>query len=151
MRHCAILIGAGDVTGAEAALQEGFVFVEQSGERFWLAELHRLDGQVALKRPERDQTRAEACFLQAIDIARRQEARMLELRAATDLARLWRDIGSDRDPRALLEPILAVIEGGENTRDVRNARALLAELVCSASIVQRAGADFLPIAAGPLC
>jgi hypothetical protein len=54
---------------------------------------------------------------------------LLELCAATDLARLWRDIGSDRDPRALLEPILAAIEGGETTRDVRNARALLAELV----------------------
>ncbi len=119
---------AGDVTGAEAALQEAFAFVEQSGERFWLAELHRLDGQLALKRPEPDRARAEACFLKAIDIARSQEARLLELRAATDLARLWRDTGSPNDPRALLEPILAAIEGGETTRDVRNARALLAEI-----------------------
>ena len=92
---------AGDVTGAEAALQEAFAFVEQSGERFWLADLHRLDGQIALKRPEPDRARAEACFLQAIEIARSQEARMLELRAATDLARLWRDTGSpQRSPRA---------------------------------------------------
>jgi predicted ATPase len=120
---------AGDANGAEAALQEAFAFVEQSAERFWLADLHRLEGQIALKRPAPDSARAEACFLQAIDIARSQEARMLELRAATDLARLWRDIGSGDDPRALLEPILAAIEGGENTRDVRNARALLAELV----------------------
>jgi predicted ATPase len=123
------LLMTGDVMGAEAALQEAFDFIDQSGERFWLAELHRLDGQVALKRPEPDRARAEACFLQAIEIARSQEARLLELCAATDLARLWRDIGSDRDPRALLEPILAAIEGGETTRDVRNARALLAELV----------------------
>ena len=122
------LLAAGDVTGAEAALQEGFAFVEQSGERFWLAELHRLDGQIALKRPEPDRARAEACFLKAIEIARSQEARLLELRAATDLARLWRDTGSPNDPRALLEPILAAIEGGETTRDVRNARALLAEI-----------------------
>jgi tetratricopeptide (TPR) repeat protein len=123
------LLMAGDANGAEAALQEAFAFVEQSAERFWLADLHRLEGQIALKRPAPDSARAEACFLQAIDIARSQEARMLELRAATDLARLWRDIGSGDDPRALLEPILAAIEGGENTRDVRNARALLAELV----------------------
>jgi hypothetical protein len=53
---------------------------------------------------------------------------MLELRAATDLARLWRQVGAHNDPRALLEPILAAIEGGETTRDVRNARALLAEI-----------------------
>ena len=65
------LLMAGDVTGAEAALQEAFAFVEQSGERFWLADLHRVEGQIALKRPEPDRTRAEACFLQAIEIARR--------------------------------------------------------------------------------
>ena len=122
------LLVAGDLAGAEAALEDGFAFVEQSGERYWLADLHRLSGQVALKRPEPDRPRAEACFTKAIEIARGQEARLLELRAATDLARLWRETGSDNDPRALLEPILAMIEGGETTRDVRNARALLAEL-----------------------
>ena len=122
------LFVAGDVMGTEATLQEAFEFVELSGERLLLAELHRLDGRVALKRPEPDRAQAEACFLKAIEIARGREARMLELRAATDLARLWRDAGSSNDPRALLEPILATIEGGEGTRDVRNARALLAEI-----------------------
>jgi hypothetical protein len=53
---------------------------------------------------------------------------MLELRAAIDLARLWRDTGLPNDPRALLEPILAQIEGRESTRDVRKARALSAEI-----------------------
>ncbi len=119
---------SGDAAAAEMALQEAFAFVDRSGERFWLADLHRVQGQVALKRPEADRTWAEACFLKAIEIARSQEARMLELRAATDLARLRRDTGSNDDPRALLEPILARIEGGETTRDVRNARALLAEM-----------------------
>ncbi len=122
------LLMADDAAGAEAALQEAFAFVEQSGERCWLAELHRIDGQVALKRSEPDRARVEACFLRAIEIARGQEARLLELRAATDLARLWRDTGSPNDPRALLEPILATIEGGEATPDVRNARALLADI-----------------------
>ena len=121
------LLMAGDATGAEAALKEAIASVEQSGERLWLADLHRVDGRIALKQPEPDRARAEASFLKAIDIAHSQEARMLELRAATDLARLWRDTGSPNDPRALLEPILAVIEGGESTRDVRNARALLAD------------------------
>ena len=122
------LLMAGDAKGADAALREAFAFVEKSGERFWLADLHRVGGQIALKRPEPDRGRAEACFLKAIDIARSQEARLLELRAATDLARFWRDTGSPNDPRTLLEPIVAAIEGGENTRDVRNARALLSEI-----------------------
>jgi predicted ATPase len=123
------LLMAGDLAGAEAALEDGFAFVEQSGEGYWLADLHRLRGQVALKRPEPDRLRAEACFIKAIEIARGQEARLLELRAATDLAQLWRDTSPDSDPRALLEPILAAIEGGETARDVRNARAMLAGLV----------------------
>jgi predicted ATPase len=123
------LLTAGDLAGAEAVLEEGFAFVEQSGERYWLADLHRLCGHVALGRPEPDRLRAEDCFKKAIEVARGQEARLLELRAAADLAQLWRDTGSDSDPRAMLEPILAAIEGGETTRDVRNARAALAGLV----------------------
>jgi tetratricopeptide (TPR) repeat protein len=129
MAHLAqALLTAGEVTGAEAALKEAFAFVEQSGERYWLADLHRVEGRIALERPEPDHPRAAACFLQAIEVAQRQEARMLELRAATDLARLWRDTGSNDDPRMLLEPILAAIQGGENKRDVRYAHALLAEI-----------------------
>jgi predicted ATPase len=122
------MASAGDLAGAEAALSEAFAFVEQSGERFWLADLHRVAGQIALKPPEPDLARAEACFVKAIEVARGQEARLLELRAATDLAQLWRDAGSPNDPRALLEPVLAAIEGGDATRDVRKARALLAEI-----------------------
>jgi predicted ATPase len=87
-----------------------------------------LSGQLALKRPDPDWRGAEACFVKAIEVARRQEACLLELRAATDLARLWRDTKPDSDPGALLAPILAKIEGGETTRDVSAARALLAEL-----------------------
>ncbi len=119
---------AGDIFAAEAALQEAFAFAEQSGERFWLPDLRRVEGRIALKHSTRDLARAEACFHQAMEIARSQEARLLELRAATDLARLWRDTVSPNDPRALLEAILAQIEGGESLRDVRNARALLAEI-----------------------
>ena len=59
--------------GAEAALRT-LTFVERSGERFWLADLHRVDGQIALRRPEPDRARAEACFLKAIEIAHGQRA-----------------------------------------------------------------------------
>ncbi len=122
------LVAAGDVIGAESALQEAFKFSELSGERFLLSDLHRLDGRIALEQPQPERSRAQACFLEAIEIARGQEARLLELRAATDLARLWRDTGSSNDPGLLLEPMLAQIEGGETMRDVRGARALLAEI-----------------------
>ena len=122
------LLATGNVLGVEAALQEAFKFVGLSGERL-LADVHRIAGKLALSRLGSDRARAEVCFLIAIEIARDQGARLLELRAATDLAHLWRDSGSPNDPRPLLEPILAAIEGGENMRDVRHARALLAENV----------------------
>jgi class 3 adenylate cyclase/DNA-binding response OmpR family regulator len=122
------LLAVFDVSGAEAVLQEADQFVKLSGEHFLLSELRRLEGQIALKQPETDRGRAEICFLKSIDIAHGQESRLLELRAVTDLARLRRDTGSPTDLRALLEPILAQIEGGESMRDVRNARALLAEI-----------------------
>jgi predicted ATPase len=118
----------GDLTGAASALQDGFAFVEQSGERYWLADLHRLSGQIALMQTRPDRPRAEACFSKAIEVARGQEARLLELRATTDLTRLWRGSRTDGDLRGLLEPVLAMIEGGETALDVREARALLAEL-----------------------
>jgi class 3 adenylate cyclase/tetratricopeptide (TPR) repeat protein len=122
------LLSSGDRTRAEETLKDALAFVEQSGELFWLADLHRLGGQIALKSSQPDVALAETCFLKAVNIARDQEARLLELRAATDLARLWRDTGSPSDPRALLEPILAATEGGATTQDVRSARALLAEI-----------------------
>ena len=122
------LLAAGDVAGAEDALQEGFQFVERSGERCWLAELNRLNGQAARQRPKQDWVRAETSFLRAIEIARSQEFRLLELRAAIDLARLWHDTSSSNDPRELLEPILTAIEDGETTRSVRAARAYLPDL-----------------------
>lgn len=124
----ALLVG-GDLASAEAALKEAFAFVEQSGESYWLADMHRLNGQIALKRPAPDWARAEACFAKAIEVARRQEACLLELRAANDLARLWLDTNSGNDPRGMVASVLAKIEGGETARDVRNARALLAESI----------------------
>jgi hypothetical protein len=123
------LLAAGDLGNSQATLQEGVAFVEQSGERFWLSEFHRIGGQIALRQRGVDTALVEAQFQEAIEIARKQEARLLELRAATDLARLWHNTGSQNNPFALLEPIIAAIEGGESTRDVRSARALLAEMV----------------------
>ena len=117
------LLMAGDMAAAETTLQQCFAFVDRSGERFWLPEMHRLEGRIALQKEKPDRQRAKSCFLLAMDVARIQDARMLELRAATDLARLRHDAGA---ARTLLAPILAGIEGGESGYDVRNARALVA-------------------------
>ena len=122
------VLALGQASEAQALLDEAFAFVERTGVRYALADLLRIEGLTAIKRPNPDPARAEACFQEAIAVARAQEARPAELRAATYLARLWRSAGSSHDPRALLEPILAAIEGGERTRDVRRARALLAEV-----------------------
>jgi class 3 adenylate cyclase len=122
------LLAADDLDGAEAALQDGFAFVDQSGERYWLADLHRMSGQLALRQAKPDRGRAEACFHKAIEVAKSQDARLLELRAATDLGRLWQGTRADDEVRALIEPILSHIEGGDATPDVRNARALLSTL-----------------------
>jgi predicted ATPase len=120
-----VALEAGELEQAESDLARGFAFVEHSGERFWLADLHRLSGQLALRQGDADRSRAEACFRKALEIARSQQGRLLELRAANDLARLWRNSNSGGDVRALLEPILEAVEGGADTRDVRAAHELL--------------------------
>ena len=69
-----VALEAGDLDQAEADLAQGFAFVDQSGERFWLADLHRLSGQLALRQAA-DRSRAEACFKKAIEVARGQQGR----------------------------------------------------------------------------
>jgi predicted ATPase len=120
------LLRVGDLAGCEAALKGAFDFAEQFGERFWVPDLHRIEGVLRLE--QADPKRAEAAFLKAIEVARTQEARMHELRAVVDLARLWRGTGSIHDPLLLLQHGLSEIEGGQNSRHVRAARSFLAEL-----------------------
>ena len=93
---------------------------------FYEAEVRRLEGE--LLRLQGDEAAAEAAFRDALAIARRQEARSLELRAATSRARLLRDRGRRDEARAALAPVYAWFTEGHDTRDLRTARALLAEL-----------------------
>ncbi|MBV8765352.1 MAG: AAA family ATPase [Hyphomicrobiales bacterium] len=113
-----------DLSGAQAILEEGFGFVERSGERFWLPELHRLNGRLELNRRQSERAQAQAHFMKAIEIARRQESPLLELRAATDLVRSWGEEARGKS-KTLLAPILASIKGGETVSEIRQARALL--------------------------
>jgi predicted ATPase len=91
----------------------------------WEAEIRRLRGVLLLRQPEAPQAEAEACFHQALDVARRQEAKSLELRAAMSLARLWQQQGKPAEARALLTPVYTWFTEGFDTADLQEARALL--------------------------
>jgi predicted ATPase len=110
------------------ALAEAHTLVEQQEERWWEAEIHRLRGVLLLRQPETPQAEAEACFQQALDIARRQEAKSLELRAAMSLSRLWQQQGKQAEARALLAPVYDWFTEGFDTADLQEAKILLEEL-----------------------
>ncbi len=102
--------------------------VTRSGRRWIEPELHRLKGELLLALPETDTAAAEACFRHAIAVAREQGARMLELRVATSLARLWRDQGRRAEAPDVLAPVLDWFTEGFDTADLKSAKALLDEL-----------------------
>jgi len=104
-------------------LEEALASIEVSGERWWLAELHRLRGRLLAARGQHD--KGEACFRQAIEVSSEQKARMLELRAATSLARLWSDRGRNAEARDLLAPIYGWFTEGFDTLDLKEAKILL--------------------------
>ena len=137
---------------------EALDLVQRTEERFWEAELYRLKGQLLLQkvsqtskaRPELrprskrqrvkiPKTRAftpstqaeaevEACFLQALRIARRQEAKSLELRAGMSLSRLWQYQGKEYEAHQLLAEIYSWFTEGLNTKDLQEAKVLLDDL-----------------------
>jgi class 3 adenylate cyclase/tetratricopeptide (TPR) repeat protein len=120
------LLEAGRLEEASRAADAGIAIAASIGEGIYLAELHRLKGGIALRHGRADE--AAAHFQQAFEIARSQEAKLLELRAATSLARLWRDQGKRTEARDLLAPIYAWFTEGFDTLDLVEAKALLEEL-----------------------
>jgi len=129
-----------------AALGEALACVDRTGERCYEAELYRLKGELTLQRESKlqgpkstvagprsltsdPQGEAEACFLKAIDISRKQQAKSLELRAAMSLARLWQQKGEAAEAHQMLSEVYNWFTEGFDTKDLQEARALLAELV----------------------
>ena len=110
------------------ALVEAHTLVEQHDQRYWEAEVCRLRGAVLLRQPETPQSEAETWLQRALDVARRQEAKSLELRAAMSLARLWQQQGKQAEARALLAPIYGWFTEGFDTANLQDAKVLLAEL-----------------------
>jgi predicted ATPase len=111
-----------------ALLAEALAVLNDTGERRWEAELHRLKGELLLACAAGHDAEAETCFRQALDIARRQQARSWELRAAMSLARLWQRQGKRTEAHALLAPIYGWFTEGFDTADLQEARALLEAL-----------------------
>jgi predicted ATPase len=109
-------------------LVEAHTLVEQHDERWWEAEVHRLRGVLLLQQALPRQEEAEAWLQQALTVARRQQAKSLELRAATSLARLWRHQGKGAEARELLGAIYGWFTEGFDTVDLQEARALLDQL-----------------------
>ena len=90
--------------------------------------IYRLRGVLLLRQPGTPQAEAEAWLQQALDVARRQQAKSLELRAAMSLARLWQQQGKRAEARELLAPIYGWFTEGFDTADLQEAKALLEEL-----------------------
>jgi predicted ATPase len=102
--------------------------VHQHGERFYEAELGRLKGELLLTASAAQHAEAEACFHQALAIARSQQAKSWELRAAMSLSRLWRRQGKRDEARELLAPIYGWFTEGFDTADLQEAKVLIEEL-----------------------
>ena len=114
-------------------LAEALTLVDKTRERFYEAELYRLKGELTLQQFKVQGStfkvdEAEECFLKAIEVARRQQAKSLELRAATSLARLWQQQGKTAEAHRMLSEIYNWFTEGFDTKDLQEAKELLEEL-----------------------
>jgi predicted ATPase/DNA-binding winged helix-turn-helix (wHTH) protein len=109
-------------------LNEALVLVAETEERWWEAELYRLQGTLRLQLPSPDIPQVEACFQQALAVARSQQAKALELRAALHLSRLWQQQGKRTEAHQLLTDISGWFTEGFDTADLQDAKAFLEAL-----------------------
>jgi predicted ATPase len=118
----------GLIESAWRCIGEAMMTVETTKERWLEAEVYRTGGEIALLSPNPDATKGEAYFERALSVARQQQAKSWELRASMSLAGLWRDQGKVQQARELLAPGYGWFTEGFNTRDLKDAKALLDEL-----------------------
>ena len=130
---CAVLLAEiedelGRIGHALAILDDALADAEQTGQHHFDVELYRQRGALLLQKTPNDVAAAEAAFMRAIEVARSQQTRTFELRAAMSLARLWRSQGKPQQARELLAPVYGWFTEGFKTRDLQEAKALLEEL-----------------------
>ena len=119
---------ADQIEAGLATLAEAATLIETHGEYWWHAEILRLRGEFLLQRAPQALLQAEALLHQALDVAHRQHARSLELRAAVSLGRLWQQHGHRERARQVLEPLYSWFTEGFDTADLTEAKALLEAL-----------------------
>jgi predicted ATPase len=127
--HLTCLAGAyselGDFDEAWRCIGEAVTSIETMKEAWCEAEVNRVAGEISLRSPAVDFLKAQAYFERALTIARQQQAKSWELRAAMSLARLWRNQGKVQQSRELLAPVYGWFTEGFDTRDLKDAKALL--------------------------
>jgi predicted ATPase len=120
----------GQFDDARRCMGEAMDILKTAKERWFEAEANRIAGDIALRSPAPDIAKAEAYFERALAVARQQQAKSWELRAAMSMARLWRDQGKPQQARELLAPVYGWFTEGFDTLDLKEAKALLDELAC---------------------
>jgi class 3 adenylate cyclase/predicted ATPase len=129
LAHLALAYAAlGKLDEAWRCIREAMTAVETTKEQWCLAEINRVAGEIALKSPEPDAPKAQAYFERALSVARQQQAKSWELRTAMSMARLWLSQGKREQSRELLAPVYGWFTEGFDTLDLKEAKALLAEL-----------------------
>jgi predicted ATPase len=118
----------GQLEEARRYIDETMSMIDTTKERWCEAEVNRMAGEIALKSPEPETAKAQAYFERALAVAREQQAKSWELRAAMSVARLWRHQGKRKEARELLAPVYAWFTEGFDTHDLKEAKALLDEL-----------------------
>jgi predicted ATPase len=115
----------GQFNNACRCIDEAMTAAEKAKERWHEADIYRMAGEIVLMSPESDAAKAEAYFERALAVARQQQAKSWELRAATSYARLMRDLGQVKEAYDLLAPIYGWFTEGFDTRDLKEAKVLL--------------------------
>ncbi len=118
----------GQFNEAWRSIGDAMTAMETTKEKWFEADIHRIAGKIALMSPEADAAKAQEYFERALAVARKQQTKSWELRAAMSLARLWRDQGKPNEARELLAPVYGWFTEGFDTRDLKDAKSLLNEL-----------------------
>jgi len=119
----------GNLKEAWRCIDEAATRIEKTRDAWYHSEVNRVAGEIALKSPASDAAKAETYFERALAVARKQQAKSWELRAAMSMARLWRDQGKRDEARDLLAPVYGWFTEGFDTLDLKEAKTLLDELV----------------------